>query len=270
MKLAYVYGTEDTIAPVLGAKGDPTTIFPLLKECGYQAIEPFVRDPNSMNRLAFEKAVNRFGLEVAAIGTGPVVSDDALTFTDRDPDIRKAAVQRGKDIVDFSLLFGAPINIGKMRGDIDVNQPHQSWKWMRECLLAVCEYADKNGINILIEPQNKKNINNLNTTLEALNFIEIIGIPNLYLMLDIFHMSFEDHAISSKLKKAKDKLLHIHLADSNRRAPGKGEFDFGTVIDTLKWMQYDHYLSLEVGYEKNRYEEAKIAVGFLTNILNYK
>ena len=270
MKLAYVYGTEDTIAPVLGAKGNPDRIFPLLKECGYQAIEPFVRDPNSMNLLAFEKAVNRFGLEVAAIGTGPVVSDDALTFTDRDPTIRKAAVQRVKDIVNFSLLFGAPINIGKMRGDIDVNQPHQSWKWMRECLLDVCEYAYKNGINILIEPQNKKNINNLNTTLEAIDFIEISGIPNLYLMLDIFHMSFEDHAISSKLKKSKDKLLHIHMADSNRWAPGKGEFDFVTVLETLKLIEYDHYLSMEVGYEKDRYEEAKMSARFLANILNYK
>lgn len=270
MKLAYVYGTDDTIAPVLGAKGDPNHIFPLLKECGYQAIEPFIRDSNQMDRFAFEKAVNRFGIDIAAIGTGPVVSDDGLTFTNRNPDIRRAAVNRVKDIVNFSLLFGAPVSIGKIRGDIDENQPQQSWKWMRECLLDVCEYANKNGINIIIEPQNRMNINNLNTALEAIEFIEVIGIPNLYLMLDIFHMSFEDNAISSKFKKSKDKLLHIHLADSNRRAPGKGEFDFVTVIDTLKLMQYDAYLSLEVGYEKDRYEEAKIALGFLTNILNYK
>jgi 5-keto-L-gluconate epimerase len=271
MKLAYVYGTEDTTAPVLGAKGDPNLIFPLLRECGYQAIELFVRDPNSMNRLAFEKAVNRFDFDIAAIGTGPVVSDDALTFTDRDPYIRSAAVQRVKDIVDFSLLFGtAPINIGKMRGDIEENQPYQSWKWMRECLMDVCDYALKYGINIMIEPQNKKNINNLNTTLEAIDFIEVTGIPNLYLMLDVFHMSFEDIGIPSKLKKTKDKLLHLHLADSNRFAPGKGEFDFVTVINTLKSMEYDRFLSLEVDVEKDRYEEAKRAAGFLTTILNYK
>ncbi|MFS0776880.1 sugar phosphate isomerase/epimerase family protein [Neobacillus sp. 3P2-tot-E-2] len=270
MKLAYVYGTEDTVAPVLGAKGDPNSIFPLLKECGYQAIEPFIRDPNQMDRLAFEKAVNRFGLDIAAIGTGPVVSDDGFTFTDSNPDIRRAAVNRVKDIVNFSLLFGAPINIGKLRGDIDENQPHQSWKWMRECLLDVCEYAYKKGINMMIEPQNKKNMNNLNTALESIEFIEVIGIPNLYLMLDIFHMSFEDQAISSKLIKAKDKLLHIHLADSNRMAPGKGEFDFVTVLETLKLIEYDKYLSMEVGYEKDRYDEAKMAACFLANILNCK
>ncbi|WP_409304734.1 sugar phosphate isomerase/epimerase family protein [Peribacillus sp. SCS-155] len=269
MKLAYVYGTDDTIAPVLGARGNPDRIFPVLKECGYQAIEPFVRDPNSMNLSAFEKAVNRFGLDVAAIGTGPVVIDDAITFTDRDPDIRRAAVNRVKDIINFSSLFGAPINIGKMRGDIDEKQAHHSWKWMRECLLDVCEYADKCGINIMIEPQNIKNINNLNTALQAIDFIEMIGIPNLYLMVDIFHMSFEDNPISS-LTKAKDKLSHIHLADSDRRSPGEGEFDFIPVIDTLKSLHYDAYLSLEVGYEKDRYEEAKRAAGFLTNILNYK
>jgi 5-keto-L-gluconate epimerase len=264
MKLAYVYGTSETVAPVLGARGDAHTIFPRLKDSGYVAIEPFVRDPKLLDIVAFEKNLNRYGLEVAAVGTGPVVSDDKLTFTDHKNDSRAEAVKRVKDIVDFASRFGAPINIGKLRGDIDVNQPEQSWKWMKEGFIEVCEYAEKRGINIMLEPQNKKNINNIHSTVEALDFIEEMNISNFYLMLDIYHMSFENRNISSTFAKAKNKLLHLHFADRNRVVPGKGDFDFGCVIQSLGDIQYDNYISLEVTYEKDRYEEAKSAASFLS------
>jgi 5-keto-L-gluconate epimerase len=264
MKLAYVYGTSETVAPVLGARGDAHTIFPRLKDNGYVAIEPFVRDPKQIDMVAFEKNLNRYEVEVAAVGTGPVVSDDKLTFTDHKTEIRAEAVKRTKDIVDFASRFDAPINIGKLRGDIDVNQPEQSWKWMKEGFMEVCEYAEKRGINIMLEPQNNKNINNINSTIEALTFIEEMNISNFYLMLDIYHLSFEKTNISSTFTKAKNKLLHLHFADRNRVLPGQGDFDFGCVMQSLRAIQYDHYISMEVTHEKNWYEEAKSAALFLT------
>jgi 5-keto-L-gluconate epimerase len=265
MKLAYVYGTSETVAPVLGARGDAQTIFPWLKDHGYEAIEPFVRDPKLIDIVAFEKHLSQFGMEVAAVGTGPVVSDDKLTFTDYKSEIRAEAIKRVKDIVDFASRFGAPINIGKLRGDIDVNQPEQSWKWMKEGFMEVCEYADKLGLNIMLEPQNKKNINNINSTIEALTFIEEMNISNFYLMLDIYHMSFENRNISFTFADAKNKLLHLHFADRDRVVPGNGDFDFGCVMQSLRAIQYDHYISLEVTQEKDWYEEAKSSASFLSS-----
>jgi sugar phosphate isomerase/epimerase len=266
MKLAYVYGTEETVAPMLGFQGEAQTIFPFLKENGYAAVEPFLRDPSLININAFETMVNRYGMEVACVGTGPVVSDDKLTFTNDKSDIRLAAVQRTKDIIDFASLFGSPVNIGKLRGDVDESQPEQSWKWMKECFLDVCEHADKQGINILLEPQNKNNINTINTTKEALAFLEEMNISNLLLNLDVYHMSFEDESILAGFIAAKHKLLHIHFADSNRGAPGQGELDFVTIMQTLKSIQYDHYISIEVSSEKDRHEEARRAAVYLSSI----
>jgi 5-keto-L-gluconate epimerase len=265
MKLAYVYGTSETVAPVLGARGDAHIIFPRLKDLGYVAIEPFVRAPKLIDSVAFEKSLNQYGMDVAAVGTGPVVSDDKLTFTDRKSESRAEAVNRVKDIVDFASKFGAPINIGKLRGDIDVNQPEQSWNWMKEGFIEVCEYAEKRGINIMIEPQNKKNINNIHSTVQALDFIEEMNISNFYLMLDIYHMSFENRNVSSTFAKAKNKLLHLHFADSNRVVPGQGDFDFGCVMQSLRDIQYENYISMEVSHEKNWYEEAKSAASFLSS-----
>ncbi len=266
MKLAYVYGTEETVAPMLGFQGEAQTIFPFLKENGYVAIEPFLRDPSLLNINAFETMVNRFEIEVACVGTGPVVSDDKLTFTNHNSDIRQAAVQRTKDIVDFASLFGSPVNIGKLRGDIDGGQPEQSWKRMKDCFLDVCEHAEMRGINIVLEPQNKKNINNLNTTKEALAFLEEMNIPNLFLNLDVYHMSFEAETFAESFIAVKNKLLHLHFADSNRGAPGQGEFDFANIMQTLQSIQYGNYISMEVSSERDRYEEAKNAVVYLSSI----
>jgi sugar phosphate isomerase/epimerase len=83
-------------------------------------------------------------------------------------------------------------------------------------------------------------------------------------MLDVYHMSYEDESISLGLVKAKNRLLHLHFADSNRGAPGQGKFNFEDIMKTLHSIQYNGYLSMEVSYEIDRYDEAKEAVDYLS------
>ena len=44
---------------------------------------------------------------------------------------------------------------------------------------------------------------------------------------------------------ARDRLKHIHLADSNRQAPGTGHIDFLQVVRTLNDIGFTGYLSLD-------------------------
>lgn len=268
MELAYVFGTKETSASILGFRGEEDSIFPWLKDNGYTAIEPFVRNPNLFNQVEFEKKVEKSGLKIAAIGTGPMVSDDKLTFTDKDPAVRVEAVKRVNEIIDFASIFQVPVNIGKVRGDIHEELFIQSWQWISKALNEVCEHADKVGVDIILEPQNKHNINNLNTTYETMNLIKELKLPNLKMMIDVFHLAFEDYSIEKSLSLVKDQLLHVHLADSNRFAPGMGDFDFTYTIQLLEDINYQGYLSLEVAAEKNRYKEAKDAAEFLYSIIH--
>lgn len=268
MELAYVFGTKETKAPVLGFRGEEDFIFSWLKENGYTAIEPFVRNPNLFNQKEFSKKVEVSGLKISAIGTGPMVSDDKLTFTDKDPEIRSEAVKRVNEIIDFASIFKVPVNIGKARGDIHEELFIQSWQWMSDAFKEICEHANKVGVEIILEPQNKHNINNLNTTYETLNLIKELRLPNLKLMVDVYHLAFEDYSIEKSLSLVKDHLLHLHLADSNRFAPGMGDFDFTYIIQLLKSIDYEGYLSLEVKEEKDRFKEAKEASEFLYSIIH--
>src|SRR5688572_21532426 len=109
MKLAYPIATPEVRSPILGLHGDPDEVLPALRDAGYDGIEPFVADPAKFSIEAWARAVEHNGLEVAAVGTGPVVSDDKLTFTDRDESARRAAIVRAKDVVRFAACLGAQV-----------------------------------------------------------------------------------------------------------------------------------------------------------------
>ncbi|MCG7334725.1 sugar phosphate isomerase/epimerase [Sporosarcina sp. ACRSM] len=263
MKLAYPFLTEETENPSLGFRGDPEEIFPLLKELGYDGIEPLVRNPNKIHTSSFEKFIHHFDLDVAAIGTGPVVSDDKLTFTAKDDSVRKEAQKRARGIVEFASLFGCPVNIGKLRGDIDGDQSEQSWQWLRQGIEQVCEHAEKYGIRIALEPQSKKVINNLNSTQQGLAFIREMDFENLFLMLDVYHMNLEDESIETSFREANGSFIYIHMADSNRQAPGKGNLNFQKIIQLLNELNYQGFMTPEIMQAPDSYREAKAAIDHL-------
>lgn len=263
IQLAYPFGTSETEAPLLGLRGDPETVFPALREMGYRAIEPFVRDPNRFDTALFSRQVRKFGLEVAAVGTGPVVSDDRLTFTAPEEEIRVAAIRRAMDMVEFASLFGCQVNIGKLRGEIRKECPEESWKQMREGFVQVCAHALRYGVLITLEPQNRSIINNLNTTREGIAFVRGMDLENLMLIADIYHMHLEDPSLAAGLIEAAPYLRHVHFADSNRRAPGRGSLNFAEIIRILKALRYDRFVTFEIAQGTDGLAEARFAADHL-------
>ena len=51
--------------------------------------------------------------------------------------------------------------------------------------------------------------------------------------------------MTEALRLAGDKLMHIHLADSNRQAPGIGHIDFYDVVRTLNSMHYQGFFAVD-------------------------
>ena len=250
MKVAYTIGTPDTKGPMFAWQGELPKIMEELKSIGYDGIEPFVRNPKDMDIGNFVKLVEKTGLEVAAVGTAPIL-EDKLSLTDNSAEIRAAAIARVKEIVDFASIFGAKVNIGKSRGNFPPDKMDEGWKWLRHGIEEICVYAVGKGISIAIEPQNKMNINNLNTTQDGLKWIESTGISNLNILLDTFHMNVEDKSIIASLVEAGARNSHMHLADSNRGIPGQGNIDFIEILRVLKGLKYDGYLSFEIAQLPN-------------------
>ena len=91
---------------------------------------------------------------------------------------------------------------------------------------------------------NRNEINFINTIDEALSYLHEVGKPNLRIMADTYHMSIEEVDLSA-LERAGELIGYVHVADSNRHAPGSGTFDYPAFFDTLKAIGYDGWCTVE-------------------------
>jgi sugar phosphate isomerase/epimerase len=267
MKLAYPVATPEVRAPILGAASASADMLLALRDLGYRAIEPFVADPAAFDTDAWIRNVQRSGLAIAAIGTGPVVFDDHLTFTHPAASMRRAAIDRAKAIVTFAAQLGAQVNIGKLRGDIEANTADQSRAWMRAAFVEVCGHAAEAGVVVTIEPQSRGVINNLNTTAEALAWLRELEQPNLRLMLDVFHMEQMGEDIAASFEVARDVLLHVHYADTERQVAGAGRLDFSAITKQLRAIGYDRAITVEVKQHPSVLEAARRSASFLLPLI---
>ena len=52
-------------------------------------------------------------------------------------------------------------------------------------------------------------------------------------MADVFHMNIEEDSIAASMRAHAEHIVHVHLADSQRREPGSGHLDFASVFEAL-------------------------------------
>ncbi|SDF36837.1 sugar phosphate isomerase/epimerase family protein [Sporomusa acidovorans] len=270
MKLAYPVGTPEARGKMLAYQGEFADICSTLKSIGYSGVELFVRSPQEMDVSRVSRAIEKQNLEVAAIGTGPLVGEDKLTFTALDESRRRAAIDRTKVVIDFAALFGTQVIIGKLRGDLQAGNVEISKKWMKEAFLEVGAYAHTRNVKITIEPQSRLAVNNLNTAEQAVEWINELKLPNLYVMLDSYHMNIEETSMAAGILAAKGHNIHMHLADDNRGIPGTGQIDFHDLVRRLRAIQYRYYLSLEINQFPDSFKAAQASFEYLYPIITEK
>jgi 5-keto-L-gluconate epimerase len=218
----------------------------LLKEIGYDGIELGVRNPAEIDLDRFRALLADTGLAVAALGTGRAYAVDRLSFTDPDAAIRRQAVQRIKLHLDFARQIGhPPVIIGLVRGSSRATERTAALARLREAMRECADWAGQCGVRLALEPINRYETDLLNTVEAALAFVEPLRAPHVGLLLDTFHMNIEEVQTEASIAAAGSRIFHVHVADSNRRAPGWGHLDFGRILQSLRQAGYAGYLSAE-------------------------
>ncbi len=233
-------------APILFRGGYAESIVRAAR-IGYRAVELHIRDPKAVDQRAIFQTLEETGVEVSTIGTGQAYGEDRIFFTSPDGEIRRAAVQRIKDQIDFASRLGARVIIGLIKGPLPEGERERDLalanavRCMREC----AEAAEKASIQLVIEAINRYESNFLCTAEETEQFIGEVGSSVVGLHLDTFHMNIEEVSIEDAIRRHAGRLIHIHLADSNRRVPGMGHLNFHSILSALKEIGYQGYLGLE-------------------------
>lgn len=65
---------------------------------------------------------------------------------------------------------------------------------------------------------------------------------------DFYHMSIEENDISDSIRKYRNYIGHVHIAENHRYQPGSGSIDWERHINTLK----------EIGYEGPIINEGRV------------
>ena len=247
MKKSIVVSIQPTKFSALAFKEDFEESIKKVSDLGFDGAELAVRNPNDLKVDDVINIIKENNLEVPAIGTGQAYGEEGLSFSNPDEVIRKMAVDRINNQIMFASHFDAQVIIGLIRGNIEdgINRA-EAEEWTIDCLRKCTEFAKEYNIGVTLEPVNRYESNFINTLNEGIEFIKRVGASNLGLLADTFHMNIEEVSIYDSIIQAKDYITHVHFADSNRWAPGCGHLNFAKIVQTLKKINYQGYVSAEI------------------------
>jgi sugar phosphate isomerase/epimerase len=84
------------------------------------------------------------------------------------------------------------------------------------------------------------------------------------LMPDLFHMNIEDASFRESFEAAREFITYVHVADSNRLAPGWGHLPFDEIFSILSDIGYQGYLTVEILPRPDPDSAARQAIRFLS------
>ena len=218
----------------------------LAKSLGFDAIEVFAPSADFLRKNRLGEILLETKLRLAALGTGAGWVLQKLTLTHPDPSIRNHARLFIAEMIDLAAQFQAPAILGSMQGRFDgaVSKP-QAMQWLREALNQLGKQAADRGSFLLFEPLNRYETNLVNRIEDGVALLQSLETDGVRLLVDLFHANIEEVSTADAIKKAGRQIAHIHFVDSNRRAAGWGQIDFKPIIEALRSVDFEGYLSAE-------------------------
>jgi sugar phosphate isomerase/epimerase len=107
----------------------------------------------------------------------------------------------------------------------------------------------KHGVKAAIEPIRAAEVSLVHTIADAKRYLAAVNHPGVgHINGDVYHMQSEERHIGDAIVDAGDKLVNLHMADSNRSAMGEGSIDLATIIRALYvigFSQGDRFVTFE-------------------------
>jgi len=222
---------------------------------GYTGLEiaPFTINHNAFEISAAKRAevkqcANENGLEIIGLHW-LLAKTEGLHLTTNDADVRKRTgeylcelARLCRDLGGSVMVFGSP----PQRNIPDGVSQEQAFENAVEVFRSIASTLSDCGVTLALEPLGPEEGNFMLTAESGIAIAKAVDSPNVKLHLDVKAMSTEAKTIPEIISASKEWLVHFHANDPNRRGPGMGEVDFVPIFETLKEIQYDGWVSVEV------------------------
>lgn len=270
MKLSIVSGLDESRSTPDQISQRFESLLSFLKPLQYDGIELSILEPERINSVEISEIKDSYDMEVSALGTGSTFIRFGYSLGHCDDIMRQKALERIRRYIDFAQDVDSKVIIGLIRGRYKFeSSPKREKLNILDSLRMCCKYAEDKDVLLLFEPINSFEIDSYNTISESLDLIKEVNSDHLKLLLDSFHTYLEEDPgeIWEYLEEIKEEVAHIHLADSTRRAPGSGFFDFKKFLSIFERNNFNGFASIETIMKPSFEEVAKESILYLNLIL---
>jgi sugar phosphate isomerase/epimerase len=212
---------------------------------GYDGIE-IVGEPREIDARRVHRLTRDAGIEVSSICS---IYTPERDLVHPDAAVRRAAVAYVKDVARFASEMECPtiiVHPTACMKTAPLADPEQEWEWAVAGIREAGEEAGRLGVSLSLECWNRYETYFLNRLEQAVALWQATGLSNGGVQGDTFHMNLEEASIDGAYREAGPFLQHVHLADSNRAAPGAGHIDFKPIMQALVDVGYEGWCSFEL------------------------
>src|SRR5439155_1131123 len=75
--------------------------------------------------------------------------------------------------------------------------------------------------------------------------VDEVGHPNCRIHLDTFHAHIEEKDPAAAIRRAGDRIAHVHVSENDRGVPGTGSVAWDATFRALRVIGYDGWLTVE-------------------------
>ena len=226
---------------------ETVSLFPKIKEMGYDMVEIPVEDPSLLDTKVVKAALIENGLKpiiCGAFGTSRDLTHDDPSYHKNSFDYIQACFEICEQL-NAGFLAGPMYSaVGKARL-VSPEQKKIEWERAVKNLRRVCTMAQEKGLKIALEPLNRFETDLINTAEDVMQLIRDIDHPAANVILDGFHMNIEEPDIERAIRLAGDKLIHVQVSENYRGTPGTGQTRWDAYKRGLEAINYTGAVSIE-------------------------
>ena len=221
-------------------------VFERIREMGFTAVDIAVGDPARFPVAETAREIQNTGLLPVLTKALPAQYNPISP----DESERLAAVDYLKHIVDIAAEIQAPLIGGVIYAGWGYRtgrpRTEDEWKHSVECTRKVAEYAKTMGVMLTPEVINRYVTHILNTAEDGVRYCKDVGMDNVKVHLDTFHMMIEENSMREAiLTCGKEYLGYLHTCENHRGIPGTGMVPWQEVFTTLDEIGYEGPMAIE-------------------------
>jgi D-psicose/D-tagatose/L-ribulose 3-epimerase len=216
-----------------------------LKRIGYDGIEVPIFELDEVEWARWARRLDDLGLERTA---NTVIAPEHNPLSP-DPAVQKAAYEHMRAVLDCCAAVGSPVLCGPHQVALGVftgaGPTEDEWNRSVDHLHRVAEYADEVGVLLAEEVVNRFELYHLNTLDQAIQFVDEVSHPRCRIHLDTFHAHIEEKDPGDAIRRARDRIAHVHISENDRGVPGSGSVAWDATFEALREIDYDGWLTVE-------------------------